>query len=191
MYGAPNLSNVYDNGEQSTTGDRPRRSSIKSTNDGRCEHFDHITFWVSNAKQAASYYSVHFGFKPLAYKGLETGSRQIVAHVVQQQAITLVFVSPLKPNDSLMGNHLVQHGDGVKDIAFSVDNIEVVLSRAIERGAKILKELVTEEDEFGSVRTATVKTFGDVSHTFVERSNYKGLFLPGYKQPVTNVSQPP
>jgi 4-hydroxyphenylpyruvate dioxygenase len=154
---------------------------------GKFLHFDHITFWVGNAKQAAAFYCVHMGFEPFAYKGLETGSREVVSHVVRQNDILFEFQSALNPENVEMGSHLVTHGDGVKDIAFTVEDIDFIISKAKERGAVVVQDITEESDENGRVRLATVRTFGDTTHTFVERANYNGLYLPGYKNPTLNV----
>lgn len=152
---------------------------------GRFLHFDHITFWVGNAKQAAAYYCVHMGFEPLAYKGLETNSRDVVSHVVQQDKIRFVFSSPLNPGNQEMGEHMKTHGDGVKDIAFEVEDLDGIVEAAVKRGAIVVRSIWEEKDKNGSVRCATVQTFGDTTHTFVERNKYSGVFLPGYeKSPV-------
>ncbi|XP_066980406.1 4-hydroxyphenylpyruvate dioxygenase isoform X1 [Macrobrachium rosenbergii] len=151
---------------------------------GRFLCFDHLTFWVGNAKQAASYYSARMGFEPYAYKGLETGSRDVCYHVVKQNKIFFVFASALNPGNAEMGQHLVTHGDGVKDIAFNVEDLDGIMKMAKQRGAKIVKDIWEEQDEFGKVRFAVVQTYGDTTHTFVERGNYKGLFLPGFKKPL-------
>ena len=155
---------------------------------GRFVHFDHIVFWVGNAKQAASYYCVHLGFEPFAYRGLETGSRQVVCHVVRQNDVIFEFQSALNPGNEEMGSHLVRHGDGVKDIAFSVENIDWIIDKAKAKGAVVVRDIHEECDEDGTVRLATVKTFGDTTHTFVERTQYKGLYLPQYKRSLLNVS---
>ncbi|XP_039273483.2 4-hydroxyphenylpyruvate dioxygenase-like [Styela clava] len=146
--------------------------------------FDHLRFWVGNAKQAADFYCMHMGFKPFAYKGLETGTRDVVSHVVKQNDIIFVFVSPLNPGNEVMGSYLSKHGDGVKDIAFTVENCEILVQKAKERGAIIVKDLWEESDENGTVKMATVQTYGDTTHTFIERSNFNGLFLPGFKAPL-------
>ncbi|XP_045134415.1 4-hydroxyphenylpyruvate dioxygenase-like [Portunus trituberculatus] len=150
---------------------------------GRFLHFDHVTFWVGNAKQAASYYISRMGFEPFAYKGLETGSRQVAAHAVKQDKIIFVFANALTPNNEEMGKHLIQHGDGVKDVAFTVEDLDAIMKTSKERGAKIVKEIWEEEDEDGKVRMARVQTYGDTTHTFIERETYSGLFLPGFKKP--------
>ncbi|XP_060075881.1 4-hydroxyphenylpyruvate dioxygenase-like [Ylistrum balloti] len=149
---------------------------------GRFVSFDHVTFWVGNAKQAASYYCARLGFELLAYKGLETGSREMAAHVVRQNKIVFVFQSMLQPNiPKEMGDHLVKHGDSAKDVAFEVEDLDAIFKRAIERGAIVVKEPWEETDEDGTVKLAMVKTYGDTTHTFVDRSKYKGVFLPGYR----------
>ncbi|RWS29911.1 TPR repeat-containing protein-like protein [Leptotrombidium deliense] len=153
-----------------------------------CVNFDHLTFWVGNAKQAVSYYCIHFGFQPYAYKGLENGSRNVVAHVLRQNSIYLVLVSALLPDNREIGEHLVKHGDGVKDIAFQVDDIDHVVERAKKRGASVEKDIWQESDDFGTVRMAVVRTLGDVTHTFVERKDYDGLFLPGFGPPLNQIT---
>ena len=151
---------------------------------GRYVAFDHLTFWVGNAKQAASFYCTKFGFEPLAYKGLETGERSTVSHAVRQNKITFVFQSPLNPGNKEMGDHLVTHGDGVKDIAFSVEDCKALFAKAVERGAKAVREPWEETDDSGTAIMASVQTYGDTTHTFVERTTYKGVFLPGYREPL-------
>uniref|UniRef100_A0A8P4JVE9 4-hydroxyphenylpyruvate dioxygenase n=1 Tax=Dicentrarchus labrax TaxID=13489 RepID=A0A8P4JVE9_DICLA len=151
---------------------------------GRFLCFDHLTFWVGNAKQAASYYCNKLGFEPLAYQGLETGTREVVSHAVRQGKIIYVFSSALNPGNKEMGDHLVKHGDGVKDIAFTVEDCDFLVQKARERGAIIVKEPQTLEDKHGKVRLAVLQTYGDTTHTFVERSGYNGLFLPGFHPPL-------
>uniref|UniRef100_A0A8C2C3P4 4-hydroxyphenylpyruvate dioxygenase n=1 Tax=Cyprinus carpio TaxID=7962 RepID=A0A8C2C3P4_CYPCA len=151
---------------------------------GKFVCFDHLTFWVGNAKQAASYYCTKLGFEPLAYRGLETGSRDVVSHVVKQGKIIYVFTSALNPGNKEMGDHLVKHGDGVKDVAFTVENCDFLVEKARERGAIIIKEPHVVEDKFGRVKLAVLQTYGDTTHTFVERAGYNGLFLPGFHAPL-------
>jgi len=125
---------------------------------GKFLHFDHLTFWVGNAKQAASYYCTRFGFTPAGYQGLETGCRKIASHLVQQNRIRFVFQSPYEPDDRLIGPHLVKHGDGVKDIAFAVEDLDAIVEAARQRGATIVRDIWQESDEKGTVRFATVQT---------------------------------
>uniref|UniRef100_A0A8C6TKN0 4-hydroxyphenylpyruvate dioxygenase n=1 Tax=Neogobius melanostomus TaxID=47308 RepID=A0A8C6TKN0_9GOBI len=134
---------------------------------------------------AASFYSDKMGFERFAYKGLETGSRDVAAHVVRQGKIMFVFESALNPGHKEMGEHLMKHGDGVKDIAFQVEDCDYLIKTAKERGAVIVKEPWVEQDSHGKVKYAVVQTYGDTTHTFVEYLGaYNGLFLPGYKEPL-------
>ena len=139
---------------------------------GTCLNIDHITFWVGNAKQAASYYIIHFGFEPFAYKGLECGSRSMAAHVVKSNRIILQFKSILVSDAT--GDfikHMDLHGDSVKDIAFTVDDLDTVLKCAVENGAQVVREKWTETHPVdGSVTMATILTEGSVTHSFVQRS---------------------
>ncbi|XP_039735312.1 4-hydroxyphenylpyruvate dioxygenase [Pteropus medius] len=148
---------------------------------GRFLHFHSVTFWVGNAKQAASFYCSKMGFEPLAYRGLETGSREVASHVIKQGQIVFIFSSALNPWNKEMGDHLVKHGDGVKDIAFEVQDCDYIVQKARERGAKIIREPWVEQDKFGKVKFAVLQTFGDTTHTLVEKMNYSGPFLPGFK----------
>lgn len=152
---------------------------------GRFIAFDHVRFWVGNAKQAASFYCTRFGFHPFGYRGLETGSRDVASHAVKQNKIIFVFDSPYNPKGKVteeMGRHQMVHGDGVKDIAFEVEDCVKLYHKTIELGGVSVCEPWEETDEHGTVVFASVKTYGDTIHTYVERKNYKGLFLPGYKQ---------
>lgn len=151
---------------------------------GKFLHFDHLRFWVGNAKQAASYYVTRMGFEPFAYRGLETGSRQVCSHAVKQNRIIFVFESALNPGNQEMGGHLVAHGDGVKDIAFEVEDLDGIMAMAKKRGAVIVKDVWEEKDDSGTVRFGKVQTYGDTTHTFIERDLYKGLFLPGFETPI-------
>uniref|UniRef100_A0A6Q2Z8B3 4-hydroxyphenylpyruvate dioxygenase n=1 Tax=Esox lucius TaxID=8010 RepID=A0A6Q2Z8B3_ESOLU len=153
---------------------------------GRFVRFHHVTFWVGNAKQAAMFYCDKMGFEPLAYKGLETGSREVVSHVIKQDKILFVFESALNPGNEEMGEHLVKHGDGVKDVAFQVEDMDFLVKTAKERGAVVVKEPWIEQDSHGKVKYAVIQTYGDLTHTLIEYVGpYKGLFLPGYKEPLT------
>lgn len=143
--------------------------------------FDHLTFLVGNAKQAASWYCTRFGFKHFLYQGLETGNRDVVSHAVKQNNIIFVFQSALNPGNKEIADLLMQHGDHTKDIAFSVQDLEFLVKKARESGAKVVKDIWEETDENGSVKMAVLQTYGTVTHTLIERQNYKGEFLPGYK----------
>lgn len=148
--------------------------------------FDHIHWWVGNAKMAASWYCARFNFEYLAYRGLETGYRNAATHVVRQGDIIFAFSSALNPTSTPelgddMGAHLVKHGDGVKDVAFTVTDCQKTYDHAVAKGAVSVAAPEESKDEHGWVKTATVRTYGDTVHTFVERAEYKGPFLPGFK----------
>ncbi|XP_002732632.3 4-hydroxyphenylpyruvate dioxygenase-like [Saccoglossus kowalevskii] len=147
-------------------------------------NFHHITFWVGNAKQAAIFYCTRMGFEPIAYKGLETGSKSVVAHVIKQGNIIFVFKSALTSGNKEIGDHLIQHGDGVRDIALTVNNCGALIENIKENEGKVLKDTWEESDENGTVRFAKVAPYGDTTHLLVENLTYKGIFLPGYKAPI-------
>ena len=141
---------------------------------------DHIEFWVGNAKQAAFYYANAFGFRPSAYAGLETGSRDRTSHVLTQGSIHFVFSGALSP-DSPIAAHVARHGDGVKDVAFRVPDAEDAYRVALSRGAIGVSEPAVSEDENGKVVRAAIATYGETIHSLVQREDYSGPFLPGYR----------
>src|SRR4051812_24896183 len=141
---------------------------------------DHVEFFVGNAKQAAYFYMHAFGFKQVAYSGLETGVRDRASHVLQQGRIRLVFTGGLG-SGSPVAEHHRKHGDGVKVIAVAVPDVDHAWKHAMEHGAQGLAEPHDLTDENGTVRLATISTYGETLHTFVDRSNYKGAFMPGYE----------
>lgn len=142
---------------------------------------DYLELYVSNSKQAAHYYKTAFGFKSLAYRGLETGSRELESYVVVQDKIKLVLTSPLKSGTEV-GKHIDKHGDGVKVTALWVDDATYAYEEAIKRGAKSYMEPQVEEDDQGKVVRSGIHTYGEVVHVFVERKDYGGTFLPGYRK---------
>lgn len=141
---------------------------------------DHIELYVGNAKQACMYYMAAFGFTPVAYRGPETGSRETVSYVMQQGKIRLVLTSALK-SDHEIAKHVAKHGDGVKVLALWVDDAQKAFETTTALGAEVAFEPVTHTDEFGKVTMAAIKTYGETIHTFVDRTDYRGAFLPGYK----------
>lgn len=144
--------------------------------------FNHVSFYVGNAVQAADWYIARMGFQRIAYKGLETGSRQRVHHVIRLGGVIFEFISALNPGDNEIGSQLALHGDGAKIVAFTVDNCAGIYKAAISRGAVSVFEPREESDSDGKVVLAAIKTYGDTQHWFVERKDYKGVFLPGYKK---------
>ena len=140
---------------------------------------DYIELYVGNAKQAAHFYQTALGFQALAYAGLETGVKDRASYVLRQGKITLVLTTPLTSRSEI-GEHIKNHGDAVKVIAFHVDDATYSYNETIKRGAKSFMAPVTTTDDNGSVTISGIHTYGETLHIFVERKNYKGLFLPGY-----------
>ena len=141
---------------------------------------DYIEFYVGNAKQAAQYYAYLFGFQIKGYLGPETGHEEKSSYLLEQNDIRFVLTSALGP-DSPIGKHVHRHGDGVKDIALRVDDAADSFAETTNRGATPVQEPTIHEDEDGRIVTATIATYGDTVHTFVERSDYDGLFFPGFR----------
>ena len=140
---------------------------------------DYVEFYVGNSKQSAHYFKSAFGFQSEAYSGLETGNRENVSFVIKQEKIRLVLTSSYKTN-SIVNEHCNKHGDGVKVIAFIVDDATRSFDETVKRGAKPYMKPTREEDENGCVIRSGIHTYGETVHLFVERNNYNGVFLPGY-----------
>jgi 4-hydroxyphenylpyruvate dioxygenase len=143
------------------------------------KNWDHIEFYVGNAKQSAFYYQYAMGFKLTGYSGLETGNRERASFLLEQGKIRFVLSTPYHP-DNFMSDHIRQHGDGVRDIALEVDNAESAFNETVKRGAEPAMEPTRIEDENGYIIRSAIKTYGDTLHSFIERNNYNGLFLPGF-----------
>ena len=141
--------------------------------------WDHLELWVGNAKQAAYFYEHAFGFHRTAYAGPETGVRDRASYVLEQGDIRLVLTSGVR-EDSEVTSYACRHGDAVKDIALRVPDAREAYRQAVQRGARGISEPRWVEDEWGKVELATIGTYGDVVHTFVNRSAYEGAYLPGY-----------
>ena len=150
------------------------------------QNFDYLEFYVGDAKQSSYYFSHAWGFTPIAYAGLETGVRNTTSYVLEQGNIRFVITSSLGPEGEI-AEHVKRHGDGVKVVAFRVEDTERAYHEATTRGAQGLSEPKTLKDDYGSVKVATIATYGDTVHVFVERKNYQGAFLPGYRPLATNV----
>ncbi|HVI49345.1 MAG TPA: 4-hydroxyphenylpyruvate dioxygenase [Chitinophaga sp.] len=142
---------------------------------------DHIEFYVGNAKQAAHYYKTAFGFKSVAYAGPETGVRDRVSYVLEQNKLRFVLTTSLLP-DSEITRHVNKHGDGVKVLALWVDDARAAFEETVKRGAEPYLEPVVTKDENGEVVCSGIRTYGDTVHVFVERKNYNGPFMPGFRE---------
>jgi 4-hydroxyphenylpyruvate dioxygenase len=146
------------------------------------EGIDHVEFWVGNARQASAYYRALWGFTPVAYAGLETGVRDRASYVMRQNGITIVLTAPLTP-DGEIAEHVRKHGDGVRDIAFAVDDVESAFRETTSRGAvPAMEPAELDGGEDGVLRRSAVRTYGEVRHSFVDRKDYHGAFAPGYRR---------
>ena len=141
---------------------------------------DYVEFYVGNAKQAAHFYKTAFGFQSLAYAGLETGLKDKVSYVLVQDKIRLVLTTPLT-SKSPINDHIVKHGDGVKVIALWVEDSRSAYEETTKRGAKSYLEPIVDKDEHGEIVKSGIHTYGETVHLFIERKNYNGVFLPGFK----------
>ncbi|MDG1544383.1 MAG: 4-hydroxyphenylpyruvate dioxygenase [archaeon] len=141
----------------------------------------HVEFWVGNAKQAAYFYRKAFGFNQVAYSGLETGNRDRASYVLEQGKIRMMFSTPLN-SDNEISEHIKVHGDGVKDIAFHVDDAKACYEACIARGAKSAAEPENISDDNGSITKASIYTYGETIHSFISHNDYDGPFLPGFKE---------
>jgi 4-hydroxyphenylpyruvate dioxygenase len=141
---------------------------------------DYVEFYVGNAKQASHYYRTAFGFQLIAYRGPETGVRDRASYLLQQNKIRFILTTALRP-DHPAADHVHRHGDGVRDIALWVDDARDAFRNAVERGAQPVMEPAAVRDDDGEVVLAAIRTYGDTIHSLVERRNYRGLFLPGFR----------
>ena len=142
---------------------------------------DYVEFYVGNAKQAAHFYKTAFGFQSLAYAGPETGMKDRVSYVIRQNKLTFVLTTPLK-SDHPIAAHLHKHGDGVKVLALRVDDARKSYQETTSRGGRSYLEPTVLKDENGEVVLSGIHTYGDTVHMFVERHNYKGPFMPGFRK---------
>jgi 4-hydroxyphenylpyruvate dioxygenase len=158
---------------------------MSSTDFMPLDGWDHVEIWVGNAKQAAYFYEHAFGFTRTAYAGPETGVRDRASYVIEQGDIRLVLTSGLRA-DSEVTQFACRHGDGARDIALRVPSADDAYRTAVQRGARGIAEPHWAEDDFGRVELASIATYGDVIHTFVNRKDYAGPYLPGYRSTVEN-----
>jgi 4-hydroxyphenylpyruvate dioxygenase len=142
---------------------------------------DYVEHYVGNAKQACYYYQSVFGFDLKAYSGLETGNRDHVSFYLEQNNIRFVLTSSLK-SDSFISRHIARHGDGIRDIAMHVKDVDEAFKETVKRGAKIIEEPHDLKDENGTIRKAAIATYGDTIHSLINRVEYDGPFIPGFKE---------
>jgi 4-hydroxyphenylpyruvate dioxygenase len=142
---------------------------------------DYVEFYVGNAKQAAHFYKTAFGFQSLAYSGPETGVREKASYVIRQNKLTFVLTTPLRSNNPIT-EHIHKHGDGVKVLALKVEDATSAWEETTKRGGKSYLEPVTLTDDDGEVVMSGIHTYGDTVHLFIERGNYRGVFMPGFRK---------
>lgn len=167
----------------------PSITSISNTDFLPLQGTDYVEFYVGNAKQAAHYYKTAFGFQSLAYAGPETGVKDKVSYAIRQQKLTFVFTTALRPNHEI-AEHVNKHGDGVKFLALKVTDATDAWEQTTKRGGKSYLAPTNLQDVNGEVIISGIHTYGDTVHLFIERNNYTGAFLPGFKAWVTNYNPP-
>ena len=150
---------------------------------------DYIEFYVGNAKQAAHFYKTAFGFQSLAYSGPETGMKDRASYAIRQNKLTFVLTTPLRPNHSVADHHH-KHGDGVKVLALTVEDATSAWEETTKRGGKSYLEPKTLKDDKGEVVMSGIHTYGEVVHLFIERQNYHGPFMPGFRKWESNYNPP-
>jgi 4-hydroxyphenylpyruvate dioxygenase len=143
------------------------------------KRIDYIEFYCGNAKQSAIYYQYAFGFKLTGYSGLETGNKLFASYILEQGKIRFILTSPYS-DETFISQHIKKHGDGVRDVAFEVDDASKSFHETVKRGAIPVLEPTIFENEDGKLVKSSIKTFGDTIHSFIERRNYKGKMFPGF-----------
>ncbi len=144
------------------------------------EGTDYVEFYVGNAKQAAHYYMSAFGFQAIAYSGPETGVKDRASYVVRQNKLTFVLTTPIR-GENPIADHIYKHGDGVKSLSLRVGDATKAWEETTKRGAKSYMQPVRLKDDDGEVVMSGIHTYGDTVHLFIERKNYNGAFMPGYR----------
>eukprot|EP00802_Teleaulax_amphioxeia_P015557 Tamp_15648.p1 GENE.Tamp_15648~~Tamp_15648.p1 ORF type:complete len:403 (-),score=97.04 Tamp_15648:318-1478(-) len=167
-----------------------------SPTQGQYQGFHHLEFWVGNAKQTATWFVARLGFEPVAYRGLETGDRDTVTHVVQQGQVRFAFTSALNPDNAEIATHHAKHGDGVRDVAIRVKDCRALYATLISNGGKSVRPPTEIKDEHGSAVVAAVQTYGDTVHSLIELGDYSGPFLPGFvavseQDPLSKITECP
>lgn len=151
---------------------------------------DHIEFYVGNAKQSAYYYQHAWGYELIAYAGPETGMRDRASYVLKQGKVTLVLTTSLLPEGDIADHHR-KHGDGVKFLSLWVDDAKSAFEETVKRGAKPYMEPTEIKDAHGNVVVSAIHTYGDTVHKFIQRSDYQGVFMPGYREPLVKIPVTP
>ncbi len=160
---------------------QPKAAADQETDFLPLQGTDYVEFYVGNAKQAAHFYKTTFGFQSLAYAGPETGVRDRASYVIRQNKLTFVLTTPIRSGNEI-ADHIAKHGDGVKILALMVDDATYSWEETTGRGAKSYMEPTTHKDDNGEVIMSGIHTYGETVHLFIERKNYSGVFMPGYRK---------
>ena len=160
---------------------KPQNTSVAQEDFLPLHGTDYVEFYVGNAKQAAHFYKTAFGFQSLAYAGPETGRKDKVSYVIRQNKLTFVLTTPLRTGNEI-ADHIYKHGDGVKMLALKVEDATSAWKETTKRGAKSYMEPQTLKDDNGELVMSGIHTYGDTVHLFIERKNYNGAFMPGFKK---------
>ncbi|MEY2520995.1 MAG: 4-hydroxyphenylpyruvate dioxygenase [Verrucomicrobiota bacterium] len=172
-----------------TTIAAPKASPSTETDFLPLQGTDYVEFYVGNAKQAAHFYKTAFGFQSLAYSGPETGTKEKASYVIRQNKLTFVLTTPLRSNNPIT-EHIHKHGDGVKVLALKVEDATSAWEETTKRGGKSYLEPITLSDDHGEVVMSGIHTYGDTVHLFIERGNYNGVFMPGFRKWESNYNPP-
>jgi len=164
-----------------TTLEAPKKSAAAEADFLPLEGTDYVEFYVGNAKQAAHFYKAAFGFQSLAYAGPETGQKDRVSYAIRQHKLTFVLTTPLRP-DNPIADHISKHGDGVKHLALRVADATSAWKETTKRGGKSYLDPTTLKDNDGEVVMSGIHTYGATVHLFIERKNYRGNFMPGFRK---------
>jgi 4-hydroxyphenylpyruvate dioxygenase len=172
-----------------TTIAAPKPSSSAEVDFLPLQGTDYVEFYVGNAKQAAHFYKTAFGFQSLAYSGPETGVKEKASYVIRQNKLTFMLTTPLRPGNAI-ADHVAKHGDGVKVLALKVEDATSAWEETTKRGGKSYLEPVTLSDKDGEVVMSGIHTYGDTVHLFIERGDYNGVFMPGFRKWESNYNPP-
>jgi len=164
-----------------TTIAAPKKASAVEADFLPLQGTDYIEFYVGNARQAAHFYKTAFGFQSLAYSGPETGTKDRASYAIRQNKLTFVLTTPVRP-DNPIADHIAKHGDGVKAIALKVEDATSAWNETTKRGGKSFMKPTTLSDDDGELVMSGIHTYGDVVHLFIERENYNGAFMPGFRK---------
>jgi 4-hydroxyphenylpyruvate dioxygenase len=183
------MSFTEESAHMQTTIAAPKASPSTETDFLPLQGTDYVEFYVGNAKQAAHFYKTAFGFQSLAYSGPETGTKEKASYVIRQNKLTFVLTTPLRSNNPIT-EHIHKHGDGVKVLALKVEDATSAWEETTKRGGKSYLEPITLSDDHGEVVMSGIHTYGDTVHLFIERGNYNGVFMPGFRKWESNYNPP-